>query len=209
MNHEQTTPNRLFHASKTLPPDYHPAGAINLATNRPLQLGLSLGSVILFVLFGLGFMGLIGRLRPDLGTLSGSFGLFEMVLVLLMLLITTVIVVWLHEAIHGLCFWLFTRSRPHYGFKGLYAYAAAPDWYLGRLPYAITGAAPLVLISLLGLLCAYVAPASAMPLLIYALSLNAAGAIGDMLVLAWIALSPKGALFRDYGDALERFRPEA
>ncbi|WP_165774649.1 DUF3267 domain-containing protein [Candidatus Viridilinea mediisalina] len=209
MNNGQPPPTRLFTATKTLPPNYLPAGAINLATNKALQLGLSLGSVILFVLFGLGFMGLIARLRPDLGSISVTFGLIEMLFVLLMLVLTTFIVVWLHEAIHGFCFWLFTRSRPHYGFKGLYAYAAAPDWYLSRLPYAITGAAPLILMTLLGLLIATVAPALAMPLLIYALSLNAAGAIGDMFVVAWIAVSPKGALFRDHGDALERFRPGA
>jgi hypothetical protein len=37
--------------------------------------------------------------------------------------------------------------------------------------------------------------------------MNAAGAIGDLLLLAWIAVSPRGAMFRDRGDAVERVVP--
>ncbi|MFV9506451.1 MAG: hypothetical protein AB4911_18025 [Oscillochloridaceae bacterium umkhey_bin13] len=43
---------------------------------------------------------------------------------------------------------------------------------------------------------------------IYAISMNAAGVIGDVLVIVWIARSPRGALFRDQGDAVARFVPE-
>ncbi|HMQ29453.1 MAG TPA: DUF3267 domain-containing protein [Chloroflexaceae bacterium] len=125
------------------------------------------------------------------------------------LLVATAVVLVLHETAHALCFWLFTRKRPRFGFKGLYAYAAAPGWHVPRLQYAITGAAPLVLLSLGGLLLVLVVPLGALPLLLYALTLNAAGAIGDILVLGWIAVSPRGALFRDRGDAVERFVPTA
>jgi hypothetical protein len=190
--------------TRNLPAGYRPAGAIDLATNVPAQIGLSLAAIILFFLAGAGVVGLLSLLRPELGAISGSFGLLS----LLALVVTTIAVVVLHELIHGLCFWAFTRSRPQYGFKGLYAYAAAPDWYLPRGAYAITGAAPLVLISLGGLAMALIAPPASLPLLIYAVSMNAAGAIGDVLVVAWIAVSPRGALFRDQGDAVARFVPE-
>jgi hypothetical protein len=193
----------------TLPAGYRPAGAIDLSTNLSAQIGLSAVAIVLFFLFGAGFIWIIGNLRPEVGGIGGSFGPGGVLLGLLALLLTTVAVLVLHEAIHGLCFWIFTRAQPQYGFKGLYAYAAAPDWYLPRAAYAITGAAPLVLISLGGLALALVVPPAALPLLIYALSMNAAGAIGDILVIAWIVVSPRGALFRDGGDAVARFVPEA
>ncbi len=51
---------------------------------------------------------------------------------LLGVLIVTLV---LHELVHGLCFWSFTRDRPRFGWKLIYAYAAAPGWYLPRGRY--------------------------------------------------------------------------
>ncbi len=193
--------------TRTLPDGYRPAGSIDLSKNAPAQLGLSLAGVALFFLFGAGFAWAIGRLRQDIDGISWSFGAGGLLLGALALVATTAAVVVLHEAAHGLCFWLLTGERPRYGFKGAYAYAAAPDWHFPRGAYAVAGAAPLVLLSLGGLLLALVAPPGALPLLLYALTMNAAGAIGDILVLGWVAASPRGALFRDRGDAVERFVP--
>ncbi|MFV9506449.1 MAG: hypothetical protein AB4911_18015 [Oscillochloridaceae bacterium umkhey_bin13] len=65
-----------------------------------------------------------------------------------------------------------------------------------------------MLMSLVGLGVALIAPPASLPLLIYAISMNAAGAIGDVMVIVWIARSPRSALFRDQGDAVARFVPE-
>lgn len=191
--------------TRTLPDGYRPAGSIDLSKNVPAQVGLSAAGIALFFLFAAGFAWVIGTLRPEVGAIALTLRPGGLLLGIVALLVATVVVLVLHEAAHGLCFWLFTRERPRYGFKGLYAYAAAPDWHFPRLKYAITGAAPLVLLSLGGLLLALVVPPSALPVLLYALTMNAAGAIGDILVLGWIALSPRGSLFRDRGDAVERF----
>lgn len=198
-------PSPLLRPTRTLPAGYRPAGSIDLSTNVPAQVGLTVAASVLFVLLGAGFTWAIMALRPGLNTFSGSLGPGELLLGLIALLLTTAVVMVLHEAAHGLCFWLLTQERPRYGFTGIYAYAAAPDWYFPRRAYAIAGAAPLVLLSLGGLTLALVVPPSALLLLLYALTINAAGAIGDLLVLAWIGISPRGALFRDRGDAVERF----
>lgn len=193
--------------TRTLPDGYCPAGSIDLSKNVPAQVGLSVAGIALFFLFAAGFAWTIGVLRPDVDTIGLTVDAGSLLLGIVALLVATAVVLVLHEAAHGLCFWLFTRERPRYGFKGLYAYAAAPDWHFPRLEYAITGAAPLVLLSLGGLLLALVVPPGALPILLYALTMNAAGAIGDILVLGWIAVSPRGCLFRDRGDAVERFVP--
>jgi hypothetical protein len=202
-------PNLPVRSTRTLPTGYRPAGSIDLSTNIAAQIGLNLAALALLVVFGAGFLRVLSALRPDASSISFSFGPGGLLIGALALAAATVAVLVLHEAAHGLCFWLFTGERPRYGFKGLYAYAAAPDWHLPRLAYAVTGAAPLVLLSLGGLALALVVPLGVLPLLLYALSINAAGAVGDILVLGWVALSPRGTLFRDRGDAVERFVPAA
>jgi hypothetical protein len=193
--------------TRELPPGYRPAGSIDLAANVPAQVGLSIGGIALFFAWFWGFGRLIGALRPNAGDVSVTFGLGGILVGLVAALVAIALVLALHEAAHGLFFWLFTRERPRFGFKGVYAYAAAPDWHVPRREYAITAAAPLVLLTVGGLALTLILPPGALPLLIFALSFNAAGSIGDLLVLAWIALSPRGALFRDRGDAVTRFVP--
>lgn len=193
------------HPTRELPPGYRPAGSIDLAANIPAQVGLSIGGIVLFFGWFWGFARLVGLLRPNVSDLSATFGLGGILVSLVAGLASIALVLVLHEAAHGLCFWLFTRECPRYGFKGVYAYAAAPDWHFPRREYAIAAAAPLVLLTAGGLALALILPPGALPLLIFALSFNAAGAIGDLLVLAWIAVSPRGALFRDQGDAVTRF----
>jgi hypothetical protein len=149
--------------TRTVPAGYRPAGSIDLSTNVAAQVVLSTAGIALFFLFAAGFAWAISALRPDAGTISLSVGAAGLLLGILTLVAATIVVLVLHEAAHGLCFWLFTREQPRYGFKGLYAYAAAPDWHFPRLEYAITGGAPLVLLSLGGLLLALIVPAGALP----------------------------------------------
>ncbi|NJN17657.1 MAG: DUF3267 domain-containing protein [Oscillochloris sp.] len=73
--------------------------------------------------------------------------------------------------------------------KGLYAYAAAPDWYLPRRPYFSVALAPLLAISLLGIGMLLIVPATWIPVVLLAIVLNAAGAIGDLPVAAWLLSS--------------------
>jgi hypothetical protein len=124
------------------------------------------------------------------------------------LVVAQVLVIVIHEAVHGAFFWLFTRARPHFGFKGLYAYAALPPgMYLPRNPYIVVGLAPLVLLTLLGLLLVPVTPPVVIPTLYLFVLLNAVGAVGDLLVTAWLLRYPSTALAQDVGDAMTVFAP--
>ncbi len=193
---------------RDLPPGYVLAGEIDLANDQRAMVILSVASLVLLVLTGIGFAQAIDALRPLDQPFAGSFviGSFQSLLLFFVTIIAaTFIVIVIHEAVHGMFFWLFTRERPQFGFRGIYAFAAAPDWYLPRLQYAVVGGAPLLLISLLGLAISPLLPAAVLPLLLFVLALNASGAVGDILVLAWIARSRRGSLFRDRGDAIERY----
>jgi hypothetical protein len=109
----------------------------------------------------------------------------------------TVLMALIHESIHGLFFWLVTRQRPAFGFRGPYAFAAAPSCLIPRDRYLVVGLAPLVLMSLIGLALLLVIPAEAIPVVALILVFNGAGSAGDIFVVAWLLTRPRGTLVYD------------
>jgi hypothetical protein len=132
---------------------------------------------------------------------SASPGSFLMPLLVLLGVIFAMVI--LHEAIHGLFFRLFTGGKVKFAFKGAYAYAAAPDWYVNKPPYLLISLAPLVLITVLGLISLLFAPASWISPLMLLITLNASGAIGDLYVFFLLLRMPGDVLVRDFGEQME------
>lgn len=203
-------------ATKTLPEDYQAYATIALAKNKRLFLFLNLSGLVLFVGFGWLFVQIAMQQRPAVApllhvidTTSSGGILFTLPIVWIPgALVAFFLVPVLHEAAHGLFFWLFTRERPRFAYKVLYAYAAAPDWYLPRGPYLLVGLAPLVLLSLLGVALLPVLPLSLLPGLLACLVLNAAGAVGDIAMIGWLFLQPPTTMARDTGDAVTLYRAQ-
>jgi hypothetical protein len=197
-------------ATKTLPDGYQAYATIALAKNWRLLLSLSLAGVAL--VFGFGWLVVrIGvLLRPDVATLlpvvaTAGHGGISLTLHLVWLpemLAAFVLVPVLHEATHGVVFWLFTRERPRFAYRIVNAYTAAPQWYLPRGAYLLVGLAPLLVLSLLGVAALAGAPLSVVPGVIAGLVLNAAGAVGDIAVSCWLIVQPATLLARDAGDAV-------
>lgn len=162
---------------------------------------INIASVPLLILFAFLFIYATRLLRPELWQrgISGAFNLGQVA----SLLLTFVLMILLHEAVHGIFFGLYTRSMPKFGFKGAYAYAAAPGWYIPRNQYLVVGLAPFVLMSLVGLAIMPVVPFSWFPALLLLLIFNAAGAIGDFLVVWKVASYPPDAFVLDLGDGFE------
>ena len=123
-------------------------------------------------------------------------------------LVVMVGVILVHEGIHGLFFWLFTHRRPTFGFKGYYAYASAPGWYIPRNPYLVVSLAPFVLMTLAGVWLMAVVSGGWIPPLLLLISMNAAGAVGDLMVAAWIIGKPAWFLIQDFGDGVILYGPE-
>lgn len=118
-------------------------------------------------------------------------------------LVAIVLVILLHELVHGLFFWWFTGKRPHFGAGAGYAYAAAPpDWYLPRRQYIIVALAPLGLITVMGLALLPFLPATAVIYLFVALLFNAVGSVGDLAVVGWLLRKPAQLLVQDSGPAM-------
>ena len=193
-------------STQVLPTHYIKGGSLDLTKNQGLLLILNIAGLVLLVLAGWLFYQALFRLRPY--DTFRSFRMIsinsatELVVTLAVLLLLTAFHIILHEAVHGIFFWLFTRSRPIFAFRWVYAYAAAPDWYLPRNQFLITTLAPLVLISLAGLILFRIAPSGWLLAVWYVITMNAAGAVGDMLAAVWILRHPTSTLVQDRGDAI-------
>jgi len=192
-------------AAKILPPSYLPYRVLNLANWKIMLLTNAAGIVLLFF-FGWIFMGLAAALQPQFFVLGLTR--FARTLSPLAFVVTAVTVIVLHELAHALFFWLFTRERPKIGFNLLYAYAAAPDWYFPRNHFVLIGLAPLLLITLAGGILMFFVDFMAIPRLVLALTINAAGAIGDMMVVGWLLAQPAAILIRDQGTAITLYREQ-
>ena len=199
-------------AVRDLPEGYGLWHTLDLNKNVKLMIGLNLASLALFAVFGVFFYWLLTLVRP--GLLSGgesltndlfaSESIFTQFLVIALVYLGMIV---LHEAVHGLFFWVYTGERPEFGFRGVYAYAGAPDWYLSKNPYLIVGLAPLVLISLVGFAAMLFVPTGwVFPILLF-ITLNASGAVGDIYAFFWILPKPEEILVRDFGDRMQVFGP--
>ncbi len=192
-------------ATQTLPEAYRPIGSFDLAKDFRLLVWMNVLGLGIYILSGLLFIQILHWLRPaEAGPAltAGLGGLQNIVLTLVALVIIYAAVILLHEGLHGVFFWLFIHQRPVFAFKGAYAYAAAPDWYLPRDMYFVTAVAPLVGISLLGVaVFTFVPPAWFLPVLAV-LVINAGGAAGDLWVAAWLLRQPPTCYANDRGDAI-------
>ncbi len=181
--------------------------------NQRLLIWLNVGGIILLIISGGLFLFAITWLRPVDGlggvlTLELSSLIQALVLIIWVLLLTMFYVI-LHEAIHGACFWLFTKAQPKFAFRWTHAYAAAPNWYLPRNQYLVTGLAPLVVITVFGLAAALLVPSGWLLPLWYILTMNASGAIGDLMVAVWLLRQPANCLANDRGEAITLYLPRA
>jgi hypothetical protein len=193
-------------AIQTLPDHYTLLQEIDLSRDRRLLLVLNLVGVVLLLLAGWLFLRLVLALRPEIRQ-SGVLRIELSSLVGIAIAFVGVLV--LHEMVHGLFFWLITRQRPHFGFRGAYAFAAAPNWYLPRNPYLVVGLAPLILITLAGIAVTPFMPPGGLLPLVFALTTNAAGAVGDIAIVAWLLGKPPDLLIQDRGDAMSVYHLES
>ena len=199
----------MMNATQTLPAHYRLFKRLSIRENAPLFM-LNVVSLALLGLAGVLMMLLLRWLRPQDVAATFTFsieGTSNFLVVILIVLGATFAMMVVHEAFHGIFFWYYTRARPQFGFRGAYAFAAAPDWYVRRTPYLITSLAPLVGITLIGILLLAIVPVRWVPLLMLVVVLNAAGAVGDLWVAYWLLRCPPDALGNDQGDVTSLYVP--
>ncbi len=196
--------------TQTLPENYVETGGFDLNKNQGLALILNL--VRLGLLFGLGWLFLQGLafLRPEYLSTENILvitGMREFWRAILLLGVSTALMIILHEGLHGLLFLIATKAFPKLGFRGIYAYTSAPAWYIPKKTYIFIALAPAVLITILGLAAVPLVPLNLVPGVLLLVSMNGAGAVGDIVTAFWLTNKPAEMLILDYGDGIRTFLP--
>jgi len=189
-----------------LPGSHAKTWELDLTRNQRAALGLNLAAIPLFVMFGWVFVQFASSLRPEIVSRIFFARISPHPIVFFLIFLVVVVgTMFIHEAIHGLFFWIYTRSKPIFGLKLLFAYAGAPDWYIPRNQYAIIGLAPFILITIAGFLVIFLTPSSVGQLALVAVTMNASGAVGDLYVSARVLYQPRDVLIRDTGVGFTMF----
>jgi hypothetical protein len=192
-------------ATQALPAEAKLVYSLNLLQNKRAFWIMQIAGVLLFFVFGWLFGCYAVKVRADFIEMTLAVGIGGLLLFLLSILVSTALVLLLHELIHGAFFWHFSRSRPRFGLRAGYAYAAAPGWFFPRRQYVIIGLAPLVLISVVGLALVAVAPVIILPFIIFGMIINAGGAVGDMWIVYKMIRARGNVLIEDLGDGFTMY----
>jgi len=188
-------------STQMLPDGYVQSGEINLKKDKRLSILLNIGAFIIFIPMFYLLSGFIALVRPDItnfsvtitiGKVFGAIGLVVLVLII-------------HEIIHGLFFWIFSHGRPVFALRPLYAYAGAPTWFFPKRQYAITALGPLIIIGAVGLLLLLLAPISWMLMIVLLVALNTSGAIGDIFVFFRLLQCSQTSFANDTGEVVTFF----
>lgn len=189
-------------ARKDLDAEYLYADELDLGERRTGTAVNLAGLAMLFV-FGWLFVQLAVVVRPEIE----SAGFFDVIQGLepLYLIVGLIVVLILHEFLHGLFFWIYTREMPAFGFRLVYVYASAPDWYIPRNQFVIAGLAPVGGITLLGLIALPLVPEAFVAELLALMAFNAAASFGDLVMVGWLWSKPSTAMVRDVGAKIATY----
>lgn len=104
----------------------------------------------------------------------------------------------LHELVHGVFMKGFSKQRPYYGFKGLYAYAGSKAYFC-KSHYIIIAMAPVVIWGIvLAAINLFVPEVWFWPVYLIQV-VNISGAIGDLYVTYLMSKMPEDILVQDNG----------
>jgi hypothetical protein len=112
----------------------------------------------------------------------------------------------LHELCHGLMIRHYGHT-PRYGAKWLVMFATSDGALFRRAEFVRIALAPLVMITLAGALLMLFIPQGLASWVAWAITLNAAGSIGDLWMTAVALRFGSSALIRDEADGMRIFTP--
>src|SRR6185437_1334041 len=109
-----------------------------------------------------------------------------------------------HEAIHGIVARAF-GARPTFGVGAGFAYTTFRE-PIRPTPYLMVGAAPLLVLSVVGMIVLTLRPSFPGQTLVFLVG-NATGAFGDLWVLWHVPQLPRGSLICDLADGFAYYLP--
>jgi hypothetical protein len=197
-----------MHAIKDLPEYYHNLKTLNLSNTRAV-ISMNLAAIPLLFLFGWFFTRSVYYFQPGNPPSDGFLGIISIISIwrIIAVILSIILMLVFHELVHGIFFWLFTHERPKFALKAGYAFAAAPEWYLPKFQYVMVGLSPFIIISLVSIVLAWNTSPILSPYFILIATFNAAGSLGDLIVVGWVLRQPKTIFIKDEGDIFSSYAP--
>ncbi len=175
---------------------------IDFQKDKKLLILVNLFSVLLFPVFYVFFyyfswlFGIIERQDQMAYYFFFKFLPYKyLILIFVILVVITVI----HELIHGLFFYLITKEKPDFGYKVLYAYVGAPDWFIKKKYFYLIGLSPFVLITLAGVVSLFLVGSYYLSVVLIPLAAHSAACIGDIWFNSMLLNKPEETYVNDNG----------
>jgi len=179
---------------RQLPQGYREIKRIDLMSNRKEAILVNI--LALGILCGMAALG-FAICPPFTNLFLGIQTIINTILLLVSILLYMV----LHELIHGILMKSFSGVKPRYGFTGLYAYAGS-DALFGRRQYLMIAFAPVVLLGAV-LAVLNIRFYESWFWFFYIIQIvNISGAAGDIYVGAQIVRAQNAVLIRDTGTGM-------
>lgn len=129
--------------------------------------------------------------------------LLEYAMILLGILLYMV----LHELVHGITMFAYSKQKPFYGFTGMYAYAGS-KCYFNKKSYIVIALAPIVVWGLVLLALNLIFKEQWFWIFYFIQIMNISGAAGDLYVTARFSRLPKNILINDIGVSMTIYSKE-
>lgn len=171
-----------------LPEKYHEIKSVNLQKDK--KVALLVNMLALLVMIPMLVIGAI--IRPI--NLPGESTIKKLLIILVFLIVYML----LHEAVHGIFIYKYSKQKPKLGFKGMYAYAGS-DSFFNKRQYIIIALAPIVVWGVVLLILNIILPFSTFWIIYFIQVCNISGAAGDLYITNVIKKMPSDVLIKDVG----------
>lgn len=183
-----------------LPPDYRVLTVIDLEKDKKAFWFVNILSlVIALVLLVIGLF-----VSPLEFETDADNYLTDWILPSVVLLAGMFLYILLHEAVHGVFMYAFSRVRPHFGFRSVFVYAGS-NAFFDKKQYIIIALAPVVIWGMVLLIACLFCQGVWFWTAYFIQILNIGGAAGDFYVSVKLSGYPKDILIQDTGTRMTVF----
>ena len=183
-----------------LPDGFVEIYSIDLKKNKKAALLVNALAIIIGVA-----LAIIGHFIVPITTLfSMDSGITMYMLRCLVLVISLILYIILHELVHGIAMKICGTKKVKYGFTGLYAFAGSNDYY-DKISYIFIALAPIVVWGIILAVINIFVPTEWFWIVYFIQLSNLSGAAGDLYVTVKFSKMPRDILIFDYGVGMKVF----
>lgn len=187
---------------ETLPEGYSLSFSIDLQKDKKLMLLVN-GIALLITAVMVVIMVLIVPFSDVIEYISDHVTQRKYLICMVILIVSMILYIILHEAIHGITMKLYGSQKVRFGFTGVYAFAGS-DTYFAKKPYLMIALAPVVVFGVIFAVLQLLMPNPFYTWLVYILQIiNVSGAGGDLYVSIRFSKLPADILVQDSGVGMK------